>query len=211
MLGWDYTVDLSTLSLLYKDYKETDNLEFTADGAGRGGRVQWYFRLMRNNGILMFYSYYTLASEGGNQSPEYSVLLGDTWYGPGSTGSPADLGEQLSSEVMSDWDHSEGMHWVIETWDGVSITAWIDENTGLQTANSLTITKPEYVSWRGIHVGSTREELLAVYLEIDPEYQLQVNGTADSLFYGRPIGGYFIGFILKDDCVTQIDLTFAFD
>ncbi len=205
VLSWDYTVDLSTLSVT--EINQGSRFDFTAQGTGHGGNVLWRFCLENGENGWQFQQYYTLATEG-SAGAEYTVLLDGTWFGPDSESIPSGLGEIRLSKIVSDGD---GLQRIVEVWDGVELHARVDKNTNVQTAESLTVTSADYISWRGIHVGSTRSEVLAAYPEINPEYQLQVNGDADSLFYGRPIGGYFIGFILKDGCVAQIDLTFAFD
>lgn len=205
VLGWDYTIELSTLSVT--EINESTRFDFSVQGTGHGGNVLWRFCFENGENRWQFQRYYTLASEG-SAGAEYTVLLDGTWFGPDSEGIPSGLGEIQFSKIVSDGDDLQR---IVEVWDGVELHARVDKKTNVQTAESLSVTSPDFVSWRGIHVGSTRDEVLAAYPEIDPEYQLQVNGTADSLFYGHPIGGYFIGFILKDDCVTQIDLTFAFD
>ena len=87
----------------------------------------------------------------------------------------------------------------------------VHEAADLATAYAVSVTAPGIPNWRGIEVGSTRAAVLAAYPELDEAEQEKQNGTRDLLFWGRPVGGTFVGFRLENDVVVQMDSQFVFD
>lgn len=206
-LGWDFTADLATLRFSGAYGWDTA----VVDGTARGAPIEWHFRMSEDGDLRPYFiHYYSLCGEGWPSDAECAFLLGGAWYVLFQQGEP-DLGAPLSSENWTGDSGYEGSRFLTRTWDGVEVRYSVDEAADLATAYAVSVTAPGIPNWRGIEVGSTRAAVLAAYPELDEAEQEKQNGTRDLLFWGRPVGGTFVGFRLENDVVVQMDSQFVSD
>ena len=206
-LGWNFTADLATLRFSGAYGWDTA----VVDGTARGAPIEWHFRMSEDGDLRPYFiHYYSLCGEGWPSDAECAFLLGGAWYVLFQQGEP-DLGAPLSSESWTGDSGYEGSRFLTRTWDGVEVRYSVDEAADLATAYAVSVTAPGIPNWRGIEVGSTRAAVLAAYPELDEAEQEKQNGTRDLLFWGRPVGGIFVGFLLENDVVVQMDSQFVFD
>lgn len=205
VLGWDYTLDLNTMTFATVNGWDT----VTGWGTAHGDAIQWHFYVTGDgDGTYRFIHYYSLGAESWPADAELTVRLNGEWYGVFRQDAPP-LGAPLAGEMKNYEDVPDGIYWFTETWDGLEIGSWINETTGVRTVNSITVTSPNYPNWRGIRVGSTRDQVLNAYPEIDTDLQGQVNGS-DTLSYGPGIGAD-VRFTLEKNVVTQIHIAYVSD
>ena len=156
------------------------------DGTARGAPIEWHFRMSEDGDLRPYFiHYYSLCGEGWPSDAECAFLLGGAWYVLFQQGEP-DLGAPLSSENWTGDSGYEGSRFLTRTWDGVEVRYSVDEAADLAT-------------------------VLAAYPELDEAEQEKQNGTRDLLFWGRPVGGTFVGFRLENDVVVQMDSQFVSD
>ncbi len=127
-------------------------------------------------------------------------------------------------KILEGWEpiYQPGDYWSEQSWDGFSAITYCNENTAETDANTYQVytidtTRTDLYTDRGIHVGSTREEVLEAYPDIfDTHYwhdeDIDFPGS-DYLWYcDDPEGfGAAILFFFSGDVVSQIRLNNMFN
>lgn len=215
LLDWDYTSDLSTLTLDDGAYGE-DRLNFTLQGTGHGGSLTWRFSLIRQEGEWKFYRYYSLAAEGWGAPAEFSVLIGGEWFGLESSETPAALGQPAQVEKDPYNTYTDTGFWRTDYYDGIWASRYDD---GTESSDygvvTMEITRAGLPTWRGVSVGDGKDAVAAAYPEaVESTYYLTGDTTVPCLGYQAfPDGpGYLMDFIFdENDKLTQIFIKNEFD
>lgn len=145
---------------------------------------------------------------------EVSVVFdGFTQYvGPGGTS--IDLDEDHETEFHFDYEpvYNDGDHWLSYYYDGMEVLNYYIADEGVSRISALYITRDDCQTYRGIRVGSSKDEVLAAYPEI---HQDLFWGEDDHMWYNTSEYGMGVGINLilrfEDDQVVQMELINMFN
>lgn len=215
LLGWDYTGELSALTLDDGAYGE-DRMNFSLPGTGHGGVLTWHFSLIKQEGTWQFYRYYSLASEGWGSPAEFSVIVGGEWFGLESLQAPAALGQPERVEKDPYNTYTDADFWRTDYYDGIWASRY-DDGTGSSDYGVVTmeITRAGLPTWRGVSVGDGKDAVAAAYPEaVSDTYYLSGSSSVPCLSYQAfPNGpGYRMDFIFdENNILTRILIKNEFD
>ena len=128
--------------------------------------------------------------------------LSEVALGEGPFGKPLKSEENYYNEIWA------GSWWLEESYDGATIIYALNKETGEKYPYQIEITKPnsenglQVYTDRNAAVGDSKERILSLYPEIDPEEQRQLNGTGDQLSLW--INYLYLEFYFENDIVTKM-------
>ena len=203
MLGWDYTIDLSTLTVTKWDEEIRQGY---AQGIRQGGDFRWYFTLV-NDGGWTFYQYYGLSAQGAEAS-DFSFSIDGAWHAMGTA--EAFLFGTPYATTATDPDEN-GIYYATEWYGkdgGTGATFCFNPSRGVMALRSVAARDFEgFATWRGVRLGDSMEAVRAAYpdgapytdsanMDEKPHYQLFL-----TMFAGPDASDF-------DDSVWQMSLTF---
>ena len=156
-----------------------------------------------------------LAVRWGLRDLEYALTdeTQSAWYG---LAGPAELDELLGAsptveELPYEVDQP-GSHWEHRSWEGLSLECLVDAG-GASWLYRLETTRPDLFTRRGAHVGTSREEVLALYPAASNASPWDWDKTSGENLWVGPdtLAGFYLGFQIENGRVAAIRLLNFFD
>lgn len=141
------------------------------------------------------------------------ILLGDEGYAYGSgsddrfMGLPADLERKVIEH--HDWEPTYKLqdYWYAVRYDGLYATCYYSASAKKGTVSSVTTTRPEARTYRGIKIGSTRDQVKEAYPSSCLYTEELSKFKGDYIFFnknGKEGKGISLIFWFKDDKVVKM-------
>lgn len=219
ILGCYYDMDLSTLAFAEPEYGQISDLALTADGFGNGTPVRWEIGFSAERGAWQIdcYSCYEIRngemheSIGEYHQKEFSVFINGTPYSFATTGSPSGIGEPYR---VLERDEGWGLHSRTEYYPGLKVTLYDRDDPGFRPWY-IRVTTPDMPVGRGVKVGDTLQDVLALYPQFDLAGSLAPDEDENSIYcrcfpwgmgeyWGdNPLRGDRVYFIFDENFIVQ--------
>jgi len=150
----------------------------------------------------------------GLSNLEFSICGdgGHGWYGLGGSKIQV-LSDGFSEERLEHDVYYEGDYWFRRTYPGLNLRCYFSAESNRPSIYSISLTRDDLTTYRGIKVGDSRADVLRAYPEISAEH-FPIEEWGDQLVYESIPGaicGYFLHFYFENDSVSHIMIENMFD
>lgn len=158
---------------------------------------------------LRFSTYYI--DQMDSNTADFALVINGGKYQTGALAPPiSPFGEAVKSEEKFYDEVWAGSWWAEEYYDGAYVLYSLNKETGGKYPFHVEITSPnredgfKAYTYRGAEVGDTREQILALYPEINPEEEKQRHGTDDQINLEGNGGYSYLEFHFKGNIVVKL-------